>query len=150
MIYGCTLLKQAQKRATRKAYPTVINPDDVAKPHECPSGVSSERADSLAPSSPKECKCPGCNRSRWKHDYTHKNHWRMPLSLLTRKDSNMPSLHRSRPRQKQARIRSRWNHTNRGMLQQTQNQQKLGRHRSNTRSRPKGTRIKSPLRSSSA
>jgi hypothetical protein len=71
MIYGCTLLKRAQKRATLKAYPTKINPDDVAKPHECPPGVSSERADTLAPSNPKECVCPGCNKSRWKHDYTH-------------------------------------------------------------------------------
>ena len=70
IIHGCTLLKQAQKRAIRKAYPTVINPYDIAQPHECPPGVSSERADSHAPT-PKECACPGCNRMRWRHDCTH-------------------------------------------------------------------------------
>jgi hypothetical protein len=58
MIYGSTLLKRAQQRAALNAYPTEINPDDVATPHECPPGVSSERADALAPSNPKRVRMP--------------------------------------------------------------------------------------------
>ena len=77
--FGIQLLKRAHTKAMRfKGVTTfsgptasgVFDPSSVAKAQPCPSGYDAQSADKSAPPQ-EQCKCIGCNKKRWKFDYTH-------------------------------------------------------------------------------